>query len=94
VEVRADRSLTLSPAQPNPARRSSRADFTVRNKGRATVALYNVLGQKVRTLFDRSVMPGRTYEVPVPATSLPSGTYFLQIQAPSGTKTRQVTIVK
>jgi hypothetical protein len=94
VEVRADRSLTLSPAQPNPVRRSSRADFTVRSEGRATVSLYNVLGQKVRTLLDRSVMPGRTYEVPVSAASLPSGTYFLQIQAPSGSKTRQVTVVK
>jgi NAD+--asparagine ADP-ribosyltransferase len=66
----------------------------VRKDGAATVALYNVLGQKVRTLFERSVVPGRTYEVRLSGQSLPSGTYFLQLAAPSGTKTRQVAIVK
>ena len=94
AEVRVERTLTLSSARPNPVRRSSRITFTVRTDGGATVALYNVLGQKVRTLFDRSVIPGRTYEVRLSGQSLPSGTYFVQLTAPSGTKTRQVAIVK
>ena len=94
AEVRVERTLTLSSARPNPVRRASRITFTVRTDGGATVALYNVLGQKVRTLFDRSVIPGRTYEVRLSGQSLPSGTYFVQLTAPSGTKTRQVAIVK
>jgi hypothetical protein len=94
AEVRVERTLTLSSARPNPVRRASRSTFTVRKDGAATVALYNVLGQKVRTLFERSVVPGRTYEVRLSGQSLPSGTYFLQLAAPSGTKTRQVAIVK
>jgi hypothetical protein len=40
------------------------------------------------------VVPGRTYEVRLSGQSLPSGTYFLQLAAPSGTKTRQVAVVK
>ena len=94
AEVRVERALTLSSARPNPVRQSARLTFTVRKNGAATVALYNVLGQKVRTLFDRSVVPGRTYEVRLSGQSVPSGTYFVQLAAPSATKTRQVAIVR
>ena len=94
VRLTPEQKLALQPAAPNPVRQSTRLAFTVKENGPVTVALYDVLGQRVRTLYDRSAQVGREHEVEVSARGLSSGPYFVRLRAPSGTKTRRITVVR
>jgi len=94
VRVEVKQELALRPPAPNPVRQSTRLAFTVKQDGPATVALYDVLGQRVRTLYDRAARIGREHELEVSAHGLSSGTYFVRLRAPSGTRTRRITVVR
>jgi hypothetical protein len=94
VRVDVRRALTLSPPAPNPTRRAARLAFTTKQDGPATVVLYNVLGQRVRTLYDQPARAGREHELEVSAEGLSSGTYFVRLRAPSGTKARRVVVLR
>jgi hypothetical protein len=94
VDVRAERKLTLGLEGPNPVRQATRLAFTVEQTGRAEVALFNVLGQRVRTLRAEKAEAGERYSVELSADGLPSGPYFVRLSAPSGTQTRKIVIVR
>jgi len=60
---------------PNPFNPTSTIQFTVDRPGSATLTLYDVLGQKVATLFEGRAEVGRAYSVTVDGRSLASGVY-------------------
>ena len=93
VTVEAERALRLEATGPNPVREATQFAFTVKQSGRATVTLYNVLGQQVRRLHDREATVGQRYTVDVSAADLPSGTYFVRLSAPSGTRSQRIVVV-
>jgi len=93
--VAAPRVLALSLRGPNPVRSGgTRAAFTVAQSGAARVALYNVLGQRVRVLYDGDATAGQAHRINVPVARLPSGTYFLRLAAPSGTRSTRLVVVR
>jgi hypothetical protein len=94
VEVRAEQKLALRATGPNPVRQATQLAFTVKRSGPATMALYNVLGQRVMLLFDRKATPGSRYSVDVRADDLSSGTYFARLQAATGTRTQRIVVVR
>ena len=94
VEVRAERKLTLRAAGPNPVRQTTQLTFTVRRNGPTRMVLYNLLGQEVKVLHDRTATTGNRYSVTVTANDLSSGTYFARLQAPTGTKTQRIVVVR
>jgi hypothetical protein len=60
--------------------------------GPVRVALYDLLGRRLRTLVDGSVHgPVRTH---LSAEGLPSGVYFLRATGPSTQQTRRITVVQ
>lgn len=76
---------------PNPATHELTVDFAVLTTGPATLRLTNLLGQRVRTLAERSLAPGnhtRTLDV----HGLPAGQYTLTVQTPDGTQSRVVLV--
>jgi hypothetical protein len=84
-------------AQPNPLNPSTSLMFTTVREGRMRVAVYDMQGRMVRKLVDdfRTAGPQRitwdgTNEWNV---RVPSGVYFLRIQAPEGSGTRRVAMV-
>lgn len=77
VEIEVPRQLALSPNYPNPFNPSTRLTFTVPLGGRAVVDVYNVLGQRVRRLFDRDAEPGRLYHLTFDARDLSTGDYIV-----------------
>jgi hypothetical protein len=70
---------------PNPARQQATIRYALPEKQEATIRLYDVLGRRVRT-----VLNGRTLDV----GALPSGVYFLRLQAGGQTRTQKLTIVQ
>ena len=89
----APRSYDLSQNYPNPFNPSTQIIFSVPEEGRATLVVFNALGQEVATLIDGSYAPG-TYKVDFNATGLPSGSYFYRVQAGDFTATRKMLLMK
>jgi hypothetical protein len=97
VDLRMQEALRLSAPSPNPVQGSARFDFAVRDQQQTTVTVYNVLGQRVATLFQGTPTPGESKTVRLEAdrlSSLASGTYFLRLQAGDQVTTQRFTIVR
>lgn len=94
VEVQASRELALEGIGANPVEESTRFAFSVKQDGQATVALYNALGQQVRTLRTEAARVGQRYTVDVTTSDLASGVYFVTLEAPSGTQTERIEVVR
>lgn len=94
VEETAPSVFMLSQNYPNPFNPSTMISFSVEMRGRATLDLYNVLGQKVATLFDTVVEPGRLYEVRVDAGQLATGIYLCRLDSNGKSAMRKLILVK
>jgi len=97
VDLRMQEALRLSAPSPNPVQGSANFNFAVRDQQSTTVSVYNVLGQRVATLFEGTPAPGESTSVQLGAdrvSSLSSGTYFLRLQAGEHTTTERFTVVR
>ena len=92
-----DRVITAQ-AQPNPLNPSTTLSFTTARDGRVRVDVYDMQGRLVKKLMDdfRSAGPQRlTWDGTNESSQrVASGVYFLRIQAPEGSDTRRVAVVK
>jgi hypothetical protein len=87
--------LQLDQNYPNPFNPTTNISFTVRSDGKATLSVFNLLGQQVGTLFDGPVSSGRLYRATFNASDLPSGVYFSRLDfAPSGSTSSNVELMR
>ncbi|MFI5252266.1 MAG: T9SS type A sorting domain-containing protein [Bacteroidota bacterium] len=75
-------TYSLSQNYPNPFNPSTIINYQLPNESYVRLSLFNVLGQEVRTLVNRTEQPGEK-SVQVDASGLPSGIYFYRIDATS-----------
>ncbi len=94
VEIQMEEALRLSVPAPNPVRSVATLSFAVREATETRIALYNVLGQKVRTLYRDTPPAGEAQTIRIDAAGVPSGTYFLQLRAGDRTVTQRLTVVR
>jgi Secretion system C-terminal sorting domain len=73
--------FSLAQNYPNPFNPSTKIEFTVGENGRATLRVYNTIGQMVGTLFDGVAESGTLYQATFDASHLASGMYFSVLQA-------------
>ena len=78
---------------PNPFNSSTTISYEVPVMERVYIALYNLLGRRVSTLQDHTVAAG-VHEVVWNAGDLPSGIYFVRMQAGEFVQTRKVVLLK
>jgi hypothetical protein len=78
---------------PNPFNPVTNIEFETRMAGNVQITVYNISGEKVATLFDQHVTPGR-YTVPFDAGNLASGTYFYTLQTEDFRATRMMSLTK
>lgn len=89
----------LAPTQlrqnyPNPfGRGATTIKYSVRTAGRVTLAVYNILGQKVAMLVD-DTKPEGSYSVTFSARDLPSGSYYYQLDTTGVTAVKVMTVSK
>ncbi len=80
------RTPVLLGGAPNPFAGQATIRFSVPAAGRATVAVYDVLGRRVATPLDAFVRPG-THAVSLDGAAWPGGVYFYTVRAGAFTGT-------
>lgn len=92
--IRMQKALRLTPPAPNPVSGAATLRFGVKKAQSVEVALYDVLGRRMQTLFQGRPEAGQMQRVRLRATDLPAGTYFLRLQARKKTRTRRITVMR
>ncbi len=78
---------------PNPFNPTTTVRFAVAKPGNVTIAVYNMLGQRVATLVNGYFQAG-TYAATWDGTGMPSGVYFYKIEAGDFTAVKKMTLVR
>jgi hypothetical protein len=79
---------------PNPFNPSTTIEFTVPATGRATLRVYNLVGQEMAKLYDSEAGPGVTYAVPFSGVGLSSGVYLAVLESGARQTTRKILLAK
>ncbi|MEJ2634930.1 MAG: T9SS type A sorting domain-containing protein [Calditrichia bacterium] len=92
------KSFTLEQNYPNPFNPVTNIHFTVPSRGQVSLAVYNVLGQRIRTLFNNIVSPGN-YQVrwngrDDHGVQMGSGIYFYRLEGKNFSMTRKMILIK
>ncbi len=88
--------FALSQNYPNPFNPSTRIQFALREGGIVSLDIYDMLGQKVRTVLSGQAMPAGMHELTVDASGLTSGVYIYRIIADRGkfTASKKMIVAK
>lgn len=78
---------------PNPFQEATTIAYRVREAQDLRLSVWDLSGQQVAQLVNERTAPGY-YEARFQATDLPSGTYFVRLQAEAGTTSRKMTLTK
>jgi hypothetical protein len=90
----APRVLTLAQNYPNPFNPSTIIEFTVPEDGRASLKIYNTIGQLVATVFDGTVQAGYIQKATLNASRLSSGVYFSRLQYNEKSMIKKIVLMK
>jgi hypothetical protein len=94
VDLGLDAAVTLRGPAPNPTTGTATLGFGVKETAEVTISVYNVLGQRVKTLYQGTPQADQVRDVTVDASSLSSGVYFVRLQADGQTRTERLTVVR
>ncbi len=86
-------SYKLSQNYPNPFNPTTTIEYVVPRAGVVKIAIFNTLGQRVKTLVDGYKTVGN-YKITVDGANLASGIYFYSIQAGDYKQTRKMILMK
>ncbi|HUU44473.1 MAG TPA: SBBP repeat-containing protein, partial [Acidobacteriota bacterium] len=92
------RAPLLEQNYPNPFNAGTIIAFTLDRPCRATLEVFNVLGQHVTTLTDRD-WPAGTHQIgwdgnTANGRTVASGVYYYRLRTPSATETRRMVLIK
>lgn len=86
-------SFNLYQNYPNPFNPVTVIRYDIAGMEEVDLTIYNILGQKIRTLVDEIKQPGR-YEVKFDASSLPSGIYIYRIKTGEYINSKKMLLIK
>jgi hypothetical protein len=86
-------SLDLAQNFPNPFNPTTTVSFSLPEKARVRVEVYNLLGQNVATLADADFTAGN-HSITWDATGTPSGLYFYRLTAGQASITKKMLLLK
>ncbi|MBI5473305.1 MAG: T9SS type A sorting domain-containing protein [Ignavibacteriae bacterium] len=94
VPEAAPREFSLKQNYPNPFNPETVIKFSVENTAKTTLEVYNLLGQKVATLFDDVAEAGQYYKVRLNGSSFASGMYIYRLQSGSRIDVKKMLLLK
>jgi hypothetical protein len=86
--------FSLRQNYPNPFNPATVIEFSVARAGRATVTVYNSLGQIVGTLFDGYAVPGQAYQSKFDGANLASGMYVYRLMAGGSVESKRMLLLR
>ncbi len=86
-------AFALEQNYPNPFNPVTTIEFALARTQRVTLAVYDLLGQRVRTLVD-GVRPAARYRAAFDASGLASGTYLYVLRTEEQTAVRKMALMK
>jgi hypothetical protein len=93
VDMNGVKKYELTQNYPNPFNPTTAISYVLPQAGMVRLTLYNILGQKIRTLVNE-VKEAGTHTFNFDASDLNSGMYIYKIESGSFTQTRKMTLVK
>jgi len=78
---------------PNPFNSSTMIEFSIYNTEHITLSIYNLLGQRLETIFDGIQQAGQ-HSITWDATDFPSGVYFARLKTAESTKNIKLVLLK
>ena len=88
------KQLRLEQNYPNPFNPTTEIRFSVGESGRATLEVFNILGQKVATLFDDVAEAGQYYKIKFSAGNFASGVYLYKLQSGARGEVKKLVVLK
>ncbi|NQU06300.1 MAG: T9SS type A sorting domain-containing protein [Calditrichaeota bacterium] len=85
--------FTLLPAYPNPFNSTTTIRYALSYPSNVSLHVYNTLGQQIRTLFEGYRKAG-VHTANLTASDLPSGLYFVKLNAGGQTFTQKVMLIR
>ena len=83
----------LSQNYPNPFNPSTKIEYSIQNKGKVHLAVYDLLGREVDVLVNGEQNAGR-HEIVFSGANLTSGIYFYKLTASNQTITKKMMLMK
>jgi hypothetical protein len=83
-------ALRLDAPTPNPARETAQLSYAVGERTQATLDLYNVLGERVSTVYAGTQL----YTARIDVSALSSGVYMLRLTAGGQSATQRLVVVR
>jgi hypothetical protein len=84
---------SLAQNYPNPFNPSTTIQYSLKQKSNVELVIYNIIGQRVATLFNGS-QPAGSYKLIWNAQSLASGIYFYKIKAGEFSQVKKMILLK
>ncbi|MEW6196983.1 MAG: T9SS type A sorting domain-containing protein, partial [Bacteroidota bacterium] len=78
---------------PNPFNPTTLIKFTIKQSGKVTLKVFDVLGREVAELLNTYHGAG-SYEIPFDGSNLPSGVYFYNLTANGKSLTKKMMLLK
>jgi hypothetical protein len=94
VTVVAPNIFSLAQNYPDPFNPTTTIQFTVPSDGRATLRIFNVLGQEVATLFEGVAAAGEYHRATFDASRLASGIYFSRLEFDGKMQLKKMVLLK
>lgn len=86
--------FSLNQNYPNPFNGGTQITFSVRLTGNAVLSVYNLLGQKIITLFEGIATANTIYSITFDAKNLPSGMYLYSLHTDNGVEVKRMCLLK
>jgi len=91
--------FSLGPCFPNPFKATTLIRFSIRERSRVSLKIYNVAGQLVRRLFDRDLSPGTYTDVmwdgrDDSGNSIGPGVYLYKLDTPLYSETKKMVLLR
>lgn len=93
VDVGIPKEFSLSQNYPNPFNPSTTINYDLSEPVHTTLSIFNIAGEKVKTLVDAPMEAGR-YGIVFDASALSSGIYFYRLQSGKFVSTRKLILMK
>jgi hypothetical protein len=94
VEMQLRTSHAVEAPYPNPARERATLPVTVRSTQQVTVAVFDLLGRRVRAAHRQEIRGQQTKRISLPVRDLASGAYFVRVRGETFSTTRRLTVVR